>query len=71
MSEAWSEIETALSELKVEYLHFDGVIANPTVDQVDSAFELFKGFSPGALIGIGGRSEGGCGFACEPCEKRS
>ncbi len=56
VSGAWNEIQAALLELKVEYLHFDGVMANPTVDQVDSAFELFKEFSPGALIGIGGGS---------------
>ncbi|RMG72948.1 MAG: iron-containing alcohol dehydrogenase [Nitrospirae bacterium] len=40
----------------IEFLQFDGIRANPTVDQIDEAVKKLKGFDARLVIGIGGGS---------------
>ncbi|RMG67953.1 MAG: iron-containing alcohol dehydrogenase, partial [Nitrospirae bacterium] len=44
VSGAWQKVEDALKSLGIEFLQFDGIRANPTVDQIDEAVKKLKGF---------------------------
>ncbi|WFO75460.1 iron-containing alcohol dehydrogenase [Desulfurococcaceae archaeon MEX13E-LK6-19] len=56
VSGAWDYVKPALEENNVEYVIYDKVSANPTVDMVDEATKLGKEFGAKAVIGIGGGS---------------
>lgn len=45
-----------LDAMKAEYVVFDNVKANPTINNVQSAFAQFKAFAPDVIIAIGGGS---------------
>ncbi len=45
-----------LDAMKAEYVVFDSVKANPTINNVQSAFAEFKAFAPDVIIAIGGGS---------------
>jgi len=53
---AWDIIETTLKEGGIDYILYDGVLPNPTVDQIDEATKMAKEFGAQAVIGIGGGS---------------
>ncbi|WP_370519588.1 iron-containing alcohol dehydrogenase [Thermococcus sp. JdF3] len=53
---AWDVVRPALEENGVEYVHYDRVRANPTVDMIDEAAEMGREFGAQAVIGIGGGS---------------
>lgn len=53
---AWDVVKPALEEYGIEYVHYDKVGPNPTVDMVDEATELGKEFGAQAVIGVGGGS---------------
>ena len=55
-SGAWEPTIDALEKNGVEYVHFDGVIPNPTTDSIDEAVQVARDFGARALIGIGGGS---------------
>ena len=55
-SGAWEPMIDALEKNGVEYVHFDGVIPNPTTDSIDEAVQVARDFGARALIGIGGGS---------------
>ncbi|KAE8302623.1 Alcohol dehydrogenase 3 [Giardia duodenalis] len=54
----WDTITKALAERGIEYLHYNGISTNPTVEQIDEAVDLFRAkYGPGFLVcGIGGGS---------------
>ena len=56
VSGAWDHVKPALEENKVEYVIYDKVGPNPTVDMVDEAAKLGREFGAKAVIGIGGGS---------------
>ncbi|HIQ03204.1 MAG TPA: iron-containing alcohol dehydrogenase [Desulfurococcales archaeon] len=56
ISGAWDYVKPALEENKVEYVIYDKVGPNPTVDMVDEAAKLGREFGAKAVIGIGGGS---------------
>ncbi len=56
ISGAWEKIEDVLSQKKIEYIHYDGIRANPSVDQIDEAVKRVSDFKPQFVIGIGGGS---------------
>lgn len=53
---AWDVVKPALEEYGIEYVHYDKVGPNPTVDMVDEATQLGKEFGAQAVISIGGGS---------------
>lgn len=53
---AWSYIETALKENNVEYILYNKVTPNPTIEQIDEAANEAKKFGAQFVIGIGGGS---------------
>ena len=55
-SGAWSKVEPALREAKIDCVLFDGVTPNPTTTEVDAAVALCNGAEVGAVIAIGGGS---------------
>ncbi|MGB9813779.1 MAG: iron-containing alcohol dehydrogenase [Thermovenabulum sp.] len=55
-SGAWAVVKPALEKMGFDYLIYDGVGPNPTVDMIDEAAEMGKGFGAQAVIGIGGGS---------------
>jgi alcohol dehydrogenase class IV len=55
-SGAWERIKPVLEALNIEYAHYDGITANPTVEQIDEAVERVKEIAPQMVIGIGGGS---------------
>ena len=56
VSGAWDVVNSVLEDLKIEYAHFNGITANPTVDQVDEATNTVRKIDPQVIIGIGGGS---------------
>ena len=56
ISGAWDHVKPVLEENNVEYVIYDKVSANPTVDMVDEATKLGREFGAKAVIGIGGGS---------------
>ncbi len=55
-SGAWDTVRPVLDALQMESAHYEGVIANPTVDRIDEAVEEVGGINPQLVIGIGGGS---------------
>lgn len=55
-SGAWEPTVDALEKNGIAYVHFDGVIPNPTTDSIDEATKAARDFGAQALIGIGGGS---------------
>ncbi len=53
---AWDVIEPALKKAGIEYVIYDGVVPNPTTDNVNEAAKKAKEFGAQAVIGIGGGS---------------
>lgn len=53
---AWDHVEKALKENRIEFLLYNKVTPNPTVDEVDAAAEQGIEFGAQAVIGIGGGS---------------
>ncbi|NPA74990.1 MAG: iron-containing alcohol dehydrogenase [Euryarchaeota archaeon] len=53
---AWDVVKPALEQYGIEYVHYDGIGANPTVDMVDEATQMGREFGAQAVIGIGGGS---------------
>lgn len=53
---AWDHVEKALKENNIEYISYNKVTPNPTVDEVDQAAKIAKEFGAKAVIGIGGGS---------------
>lgn len=53
---AWDQVKSALDVNKIEYVLYDRVTPNPTVDQVDEATKMAKDFGANAVITIGGGS---------------
>jgi len=53
---AWDVVKPALEENGIEYVHYDGVGPNPTVDMIDEAAEMGREFGAQAVVGIGGGS---------------
>lgn len=53
---AWDVIKPALEKYGIEYVHYDKVGPNPTVDMIDEAKEMGVEFGAQAVIGIGGGS---------------
>jgi choline dehydrogenase len=51
-----SEATNVLDAANVDYVLFDGVVANPPIELVDNAAELFKAEGCDGLIGFGGGS---------------
>ncbi len=56
LSGAWSKVQGVLEKEKLEFISFDGISPNPTVDQIDKAVQHLKSHSPQLVIGIGGGS---------------
>lgn len=55
-SGAWDYVVKAFEENQISYVLYDGVTANPTVDQVDAATKLAVEFGAQAVLSIGGGS---------------
>ncbi len=55
-SGAWDVISPVLDSLGIEFSHYDGIQANPTVDQINEAVTSVKEIEPEIVIGIGGGS---------------
>lgn len=55
-SGAWDYVVKAFEESQISYVLYDGVTANPTVDQVDAATKLAVEFGAQAVLSIGGGS---------------
>lgn len=54
----WDTITKALAERGIEYLHYNGISTNPTVEQIDEAVDLFRAkYGPGFLV---------CGIGADP-----
>jgi alcohol dehydrogenase class IV len=53
---AWDAIEPVLKKYGIEYTIYDGVVPNPTTDNVNEAARKAKEFGADAVIGIGGGS---------------
>ncbi|HBX48071.1 MAG TPA: alcohol dehydrogenase, partial [Clostridiaceae bacterium] len=53
---AWDYVEDALKKSNIDYLLYNKVTPNPTVDEVDDAAKLGREFGAQAVIGIGGGS---------------
>lgn len=55
-SGAWDYVVKAFEESQISYVLYNGVTANPTVDQVDAATKLAVEFGAQAVLSIGGGS---------------
>ncbi len=55
-SGAWDFVKKALEDNKIEYVNYDQVTPNPTIDHVDTAARLGRDFGAHAVIAIGGGS---------------
>lgn len=55
-SGAWEPTVEALAQNGIEYVHFNGVIPNPTTENIDEAVKMGLDFGARAVIGIGGGS---------------
>ena len=55
-SGAWSVIESALLSKGLKFSLYDGVMPNPTAEQVDTAVAMGRSIDAQAVIGIGGGS---------------
>lgn len=53
---AWDYVEDAFKKSNIDYLLYNKVTPNPTVDEVDDAAKLGREFGAQAVIGIGGGS---------------
>jgi alcohol dehydrogenase class IV len=53
---AWDYVKLALEEHNTQYVLYDEVSPNPTVDMVDDAVRIGKEFKAQAVLGIGGGS---------------
>lgn len=53
---AWDHVQKALTANNITYVHYDGVMPNPTTHQVDAAAKLAVGFGAKAVLAIGGGS---------------
>ncbi len=53
---AWSVVEKALKDNKIEYINYDKVTPNPTTDAIDEATKMARDFGAKAVITIGGGS---------------
>jgi len=53
---AWDHVEKALKENNIEYVNFDKVTPNPTIQHVDEAAAMAREFGAQAVISIGGGS---------------
>lgn len=53
---AWGHVESALKKNGIDYLLYNKVTPNPTVDEVDEAVRQGRDFGAQAVIGIGGGS---------------
>ncbi len=53
---AWDYVKQALEEHNIEYVLYDKISANPTVDMVDEAVNIGREFKAQAVMGIGGGS---------------
>ncbi|MCD6502891.1 MAG: alcohol dehydrogenase [Thermoplasmata archaeon] len=53
---AWEVVKDILESFEIEYAHYDGVSANPTVDMIQAAFEFGNGIGAKSVLGIGGGS---------------
>ena len=56
-------IEKTLKENKVKYVLYDKTQPNPTVDNVEEAFKLYKDFNCDSIITVGGGSSMDCAKA--------
>ena len=61
------KLETLLSENGIEVTVFDGVVSNPTVENVEDAKDLYLTNNCQALIGFGGGSAIDCAKATGAC----
>lgn len=52
----WEKLEPLFKKNNVNYVVYDDVAPNPTVDQIDDAVKIGKEFGANAVIGIGGGS---------------
>jgi alcohol dehydrogenase class IV len=52
----YDKAEQFLAKEGIEFEHFDGVIANPTVKIVSDGAKVAKAFRPDVILGIGGGS---------------
>lgn len=53
---AWDHVLKAFEANRIEYVHYDKVTPNPTVDGIDESARLGREFGAGAVFGIGGGS---------------
>lgn len=53
---AWNVVKKYFEEYGIEYVLYDKVSPNPTVEQIDEATKIGKEFDAQAVIGIGGGS---------------
>ncbi len=59
----FQKLEKSLNESKIKYAVYDKTRANPTVKNVEEAFELYKNAKCGCLIAFGGGSSMDCAKA--------
>jgi len=62
-TEGFKELEKSLNENKIEYVIYDKTRANPTVNNVEEAFSLYKNEKCKSLIAFGGGSSMDCAKA--------
>jgi alcohol dehydrogenase class IV len=53
---AWDVVVKCFNETGIEYIHYDGITPNPTVQEIDQAVKLGLEFGAQAVLGIGGGS---------------
>jgi alcohol dehydrogenase len=53
---AWDYAKKALQENEIDFIIYDGITPNPTVDQVDAATIMGREFGARAVLSIGGGS---------------
>src|SRR5688500_13290189 len=52
----FDRVKSSLQEVGVEWVHFDGVIPNPTTDCVTEGANMAKKFGADVILGVGGGS---------------
>ena len=62
-TEGFQELEKSLNENKIEYVIYDKTRANPTVNNVEEAFKLYRNERCKSLIAFGGGSSMDCAKA--------
>ena len=62
-TEGFQELEKSLNENKIEYVIYDKTRANPTVNNVEEAFKLYRNEKCKSLIAFGGGSSMDCAKA--------